>query len=245
MRVPIRKEDHQFGIATIGYVKYNDLLDYEQDGNMRNGGPGRHLGLTMRRDGTPVLIYGTQWQGEEDYAEEVTLNKAMAKVLEADRIELLEGRRFAAIRRRIECLIHRPLDHDMFRRGIDGWDDFSAYIARKWLNVSDRWGEPAFIGGEWSKPYREAMKHALRLARPCFKREDFEDMMDALGIDTAEERVAAEVAIRKLIGEANSIPGWRPWWVDWTPINQAWHECLALEMMRLTKKVLEERGMDE
>lgn len=60
----------------VARVEYNHNLD-KWDGNNYCRGVGRHLGLTRLRNGNYALIHGTQWQGEEDSAEEIMRDDAL------------------------------------------------------------------------------------------------------------------------------------------------------------------------
>lgn len=82
----------------IGLVEANTNLDYWDGSNMCHGGLGRHLGLTIRKNGDLVLIHTTQWQGARDYAEVVTEDEAMQAILRADAIHLLEEPRFKGLK---------------------------------------------------------------------------------------------------------------------------------------------------
>lgn len=82
----------------IGRVAANTNLDYWDGNNMQHGGMGRHLGLTIRKNGDLVLIHTTQWQGGRNYAEVVTEDEAMQAILRADAIDLLEEPRFKKLK---------------------------------------------------------------------------------------------------------------------------------------------------
>ena len=79
-RVPVRDENGMI----VAHVKYNQNLDVWNGSNWQNGGTGMHLGLTMLKDGTPVLITGTQWQGHRDTAECVSIDDAVQAVMGSD-----------------------------------------------------------------------------------------------------------------------------------------------------------------
>ena len=51
----------------IADVDYNTNLDVWNGQNWQSGGTGKHRGLTRLEDGRFVLIYGSDWQGVEDY----------------------------------------------------------------------------------------------------------------------------------------------------------------------------------
>ena len=88
----------------VARVNYNQELDMWDGRNWGNGGIGRHLGITRLRDGVGgkvgqyVLIYGTQWQGERDYAVVVSPMAALQAILRSGNVELLELRRFAELK---------------------------------------------------------------------------------------------------------------------------------------------------
>ena len=78
----------------IGRVEYSTNLDVWDGSNWTAGSTGRHLGITKLKnpaDGKQfVLIYGTQWQGEQDRAELVSDSEARQAVLKSGRNDLLE-----------------------------------------------------------------------------------------------------------------------------------------------------------
>lgn len=68
----------------VAVVKYNQDLDVWNGSNYQNGGTGRHLGITRLADGRYVLIYGSDWQGDTDYAEIVSDRTAYEKIMKYD-----------------------------------------------------------------------------------------------------------------------------------------------------------------
>jgi hypothetical protein len=75
----------------IARVKYNSILDYWNGSNWTSGSTGRHLGITkLKKSGQYVLIHGTQWQGEKDYAEIVGDEEAYQTIMQMNHEELLE-----------------------------------------------------------------------------------------------------------------------------------------------------------
>ena len=78
----------------IARVRYNQNLDYWDGRNWQNGGVGRHKGLTKLRDGRYVLIHGTDWQGEKDWAEIISPEQALQEILKSGNTELLETKKF-------------------------------------------------------------------------------------------------------------------------------------------------------
>lgn len=88
---------YEFG-EVVARVEYNSNLDFWDGRNWTCGSTGRHKGLTKLKDGRYVLIYGTQWQGERDYAEIITTEEALQEVLQSGNDELLENARFAELK---------------------------------------------------------------------------------------------------------------------------------------------------
>jgi len=74
----------------IGEVKYNTNLDRWDGRNMTSGSTGRHKGLTRLKNGSFVLIYGTDWQGERDTAEIITPEQALQEILKSGNLDLLK-----------------------------------------------------------------------------------------------------------------------------------------------------------
>lgn len=97
-RVPVRDEDGH----VIAQVKYNRNLDYWDGRNWTCGSVGRHKGLTRLKDGRYVLIYGTQWQGERDWAEVISPSRALQEILRSGNLELLEEARFRELKKLYE-----------------------------------------------------------------------------------------------------------------------------------------------
>lgn len=90
--------DRGYPNTVIARVEYNSKLDYWDGRNWTNGGVGRHLGITRLRDGQYVLIYGTQWQGEQCYGLTVTDREALNEILSSGNEELLEKKMFAPLK---------------------------------------------------------------------------------------------------------------------------------------------------
>lgn len=65
--------------SVTGMVSYTDNLDHWDGRNRTCGETGRHLGIGKLKDGRYFVCYGTQWQGERDYAE--IIDEASAKEL--------------------------------------------------------------------------------------------------------------------------------------------------------------------
>ena len=68
----------------VAVVKYNQNLDIWNGSNYQNGGTGRHLGITRLADGRYVLIYGSDWQGDRDYAEIINDRTAYENIMKYD-----------------------------------------------------------------------------------------------------------------------------------------------------------------
>ena len=86
----------------VARVRYNQNLDYWDGRNWQNGGTGRHKGITKLKDGRYVIIKGTDWQGERDYAYVVDAEEALQEILKAQRLELLETKKFAELKKLYE-----------------------------------------------------------------------------------------------------------------------------------------------
>jgi len=89
-RVNVYKNQYDLGGDVIARVRYNQNLDYWDGRNWQNGGMGRHKGITKLRDGRYVIIIGSDWQGERDYAYTVDADEALQEILKAQQLELLD-----------------------------------------------------------------------------------------------------------------------------------------------------------
>lgn len=98
--------ENQYGLFlnsdVIARVRYNSCLDYWDGRNWTNGGTGRHKGITKLKDGRYVIIIGTDWQGERDYAYIVDAEEALQEILKAQRLELLDTKKFAGLKKLYE-----------------------------------------------------------------------------------------------------------------------------------------------
>jgi hypothetical protein len=63
---------------------------------------GRHKGITKLKDGRYVIIIGTDWQGERGYAYVVDAEEALQEILKAQRLELLETKKFVELKKLYE-----------------------------------------------------------------------------------------------------------------------------------------------
>ena len=86
----------------IARVRYNSALDYWDGSNWLNGGPGRHKGITKLKDGRYVIIIGSDWQGERDYAYVVDADEALQEILKAQQLDLLNTKKFAELKKLYE-----------------------------------------------------------------------------------------------------------------------------------------------
>ena len=86
----------------VARVRYNQNLDYWDGRNWQNGGVGRHKGITKLKDGRYVIIKGTDWQGERDYAYVVDAEEALQEICKAQRLELLDTKKFAELKKLYE-----------------------------------------------------------------------------------------------------------------------------------------------
>jgi len=89
----------------VARVCYNSCLDYWDGRNWTNGGTGRHKGITKLKDGRYVIIIGTDWQGERDYAYVVDADEALQEILKSGNTELLDTKKFAELKKLYEQMI--------------------------------------------------------------------------------------------------------------------------------------------
>ena len=101
-RVNVYENQYDFVGDVIARVRYNQDLDYWDGRNWTNGGTGRHKGITKLKDGRYVIIIGTDWQGERDYAYVVNAHEALQEILRAQRLELLGTKKFAELKKLYE-----------------------------------------------------------------------------------------------------------------------------------------------
>ena len=96
----------------IARVRYNANLDFWDGRNWTCGETGRHKGLTKLKDGRYVLIHGTQWQGEKDYAEIITKEQALQEILKAQKPELLCFKKFRELKELYEKQMIEEVEDD-------------------------------------------------------------------------------------------------------------------------------------
>ncbi|MBY9080973.1 hypothetical protein KIH86_02925 [Paenibacillus sp. HN-1] len=82
----------------IARVEYNERLDHWNGSNWSDGGVGTHLGVTQLRDGRFVLIHGTQWQGQRDWAKVVSDSEALQAIIKSGNIDILDEAKFSKLK---------------------------------------------------------------------------------------------------------------------------------------------------
>ena len=100
------------GDEIIARVRYNQNLDYWNGSNWLNGGVGRHKGITKLKDGRYVIIIGTDHQKERDYAYVVEPNEALQEILKSQNLDLLETKKFAALKKLYEDYLQEEEDDE-------------------------------------------------------------------------------------------------------------------------------------
>ena len=88
----------EFMEEVVARVRYNQNLDFWDGRNFTCGSTGRHKGLTKLKDGRYVLIHGTQWQGEKDYAIVISAEQALQEILKSGNHDLLETKKFRELK---------------------------------------------------------------------------------------------------------------------------------------------------
>ena len=96
----------------VALVGYNQNLDYWDGRNFTNGGTGKHKGLTKLRDGSFVLIYGTNWQDERDYAEIINEEDAFQWIVKSGAFELFDDHRFSRLKAQYEAMTNLEEDEE-------------------------------------------------------------------------------------------------------------------------------------
>ncbi len=118
-RVNVYENQYDLDGDVIARVRYNQNLDYWDGRNWQNGGVGRHKGLTKLKDGRYVLIHGTQWQGEKDWAEIITPEQALQEILKSGNTELLDTKKFAELKKLYEEKYLIEDDEDLEEESLD------------------------------------------------------------------------------------------------------------------------------
>ena len=83
----------------IGRVRYNANLDFWDGRIWSSGCIGSHKGLTKLKDGSYVLIYGSEFYGESDFAEIISEEEALKQILKSGNTELLELKKFKSLKK--------------------------------------------------------------------------------------------------------------------------------------------------
>jgi len=109
----------EFMEEVIARVRYNQNLDFWDGRNWQNGGTGRHKGITKLKDGRYVLIHGTDWQGEKDWAEIISPEQALQEILKSGNIELLDTKKFAELKKLYEEKYLLEDDEDLEEESLD------------------------------------------------------------------------------------------------------------------------------
>ena len=94
--------EDEFLKEVVARVRYNQNLDFWDGRNFTCGSTGRHKGLTKLKDGRYVLIHGTDWQGEKDWAEIISPEQALQEILKSGNTELLSTKKFAELKKLYE-----------------------------------------------------------------------------------------------------------------------------------------------
>ncbi|MCL4408693.1 MAG: hypothetical protein M1521_08675 [Thermotogae bacterium] len=84
-RVPVYDKNGEL----VARVKYNSNLD-RWNGHDMCVGLGLHAGFTRLKDGRNVIIHGSQWEGDRDYAEVVTDEEALGYIVRSENEILLK-----------------------------------------------------------------------------------------------------------------------------------------------------------
>ena len=119
-RVNVYENQYDLGGYVVARVRYNQNLDYWDGRNWQNGGMGRHKGITKLKDGRYVIIIGTDWQGERDYAYVVDADEALQEILKAQQLVLLDTKKFAGLKKLYEekyLIEDDELEEEAERRG--------------------------------------------------------------------------------------------------------------------------------
>ena len=88
--------------SVVARVQYNEKLDYWDGRNWTGGSAGRHLGITKLRDGSFVLIHGSQWESERSSAETVSPETALDAIMKSGNTNILEEKKFSELKKLME-----------------------------------------------------------------------------------------------------------------------------------------------
>lgn len=106
-------EDERDMSKVISRVRYNADLDYWDGRNWSNGGVGMHRGITKLKDGRYVIIIGTQWQGERDYAYVVTADEALQEILKSGNHELLKTKKYKELKELYDATMVEEYEYEV------------------------------------------------------------------------------------------------------------------------------------
>lgn len=88
--------------SAVARVEYNEKLDFWDGRNWTSGSAGYHEGITKLRDGSFVLIHGSQWQNDRSSAEIVTPETALDAILRSGNTNILEEKKFSELKTLME-----------------------------------------------------------------------------------------------------------------------------------------------
>ena len=109
----INVKESEYESEVIARVTYNSNLDYWDGKNWTNGGTGYHKGITKLKDGRYVLIIGSNWQGQKDYAYIVEMETALQEILKSNHLELLDLKKFSELKELYEnSMIEEDLESE-------------------------------------------------------------------------------------------------------------------------------------
>jgi len=114
------------GRTVLGRVNCNYNLDYFDGRDWNCGCTGMHAGLTIARDGTYILIHGSQWQNDRNWAEYITMFQALKTIVETDNLDLLQEGRFKELR-------------ELYEKYKDDLDDIEIDLCPKEHLSTDGW----------------------------------------------------------------------------------------------------------
>ena len=97
--------DNELGEGlVIGRVRYNSILDYWDGRSWTSGALGMHKGLTKLKNGSFVIIIGSDWEDSKDYAYTVSPKEALNEILKSGNVRLIYLSRFKKLKELYELL---------------------------------------------------------------------------------------------------------------------------------------------
>jgi len=96
----------------VARVEYNAKLDFWDGHNRTSGSAGHHLGITKLRDGSFVLIYGSEWESDRDHAKIVTAEIAIDAILRSGNMDILEEKKFSELKELMETTLLKEAPDD-------------------------------------------------------------------------------------------------------------------------------------